>query len=78
MYRLWKGRKVEIWNVDKTKILGEGIYIGSERGYSKVFGYMGWIPKFRLKNRKVIYGFECWWIPSAITKKLLKEKLCQA
>ena len=68
--RLWKGRKVEIWNATCTKKLGIGMYIGSERCYLTEAGkevYIGWTPKFKL-GKKVICGFECWWIPVSETK----------
>lgn len=70
-YKLWRGRKVEIWSPDGRKFLGTGKYIGSEQ-HSFDFGEVGrqiWIPKFRL-NEKIYYGWECWWIPTSVAKRL--------
>jgi len=70
MYRLRKGRKVKIFDVDQTTFLGIGVYIGAE----KVEGMRLWIPRFKLGRRK-IWGCECWWIPETITNRIEKKAM---
>jgi hypothetical protein len=57
MYRLWKGRKVRIFSATRNKELGIGTFINHKMTSLGVT-----TPKFRL-GRKIIYGYECYWIP---------------
>jgi hypothetical protein len=53
---------------DGTKLIGRGKYLGRERidveeddSEEVIFSFDS--PKIELNNGKIIYGFECWWIP---------------
>jgi len=65
VYKKRKGMKVEIYDAQFEKKLGIGTYIGSRR--IGLQGLKYWIPRFKL-GRKIIYGYECWWIPVSKTK----------
>jgi hypothetical protein len=67
MYKRRKGMKVEIWSADKKKKLGIGIYLDSKTKVS-LFGMKMNMPRFKL-GRKIIYGYQCWWIPLSEIKK---------
>ena len=76
-YTLNKGTKVlitsVIWNgpMDKSKLLGKGTYIGYDRVHA--WGQTFNTPKFRL-GRKIIRGYECWWIPASVAQRSTKSK----
>jgi hypothetical protein len=62
-YKLWKGRKVEIYSVNQKEKLGIGVYIGSDR----ITGFRIknlFTPKFRI-GKRIIRGYECFWIPES-------------
>ena len=67
-YTLRKGStRVLIFSVDKRKKIGEGLYIGTKK-------WSGWdMPRFRV-GRRVIWGYECWWIPVKVARDI--EKKC--
>ena len=33
------------------------------------------IPKFKLEDGKIVYGYECWWIPLDLAEQVEKEVL---
>ena len=49
---------------DQSEILGVAKYKGEVDGS----------PSFKLKGR-LIYGYECWWIPEKEAKNVIKEVL---
>ena len=71
-YRLWKGRKVEIWDalLRRSKPLGIGRYIRSDRIEDTNY----WTPVFRM-DRKIIKGYECWWLPLSVAEKIKSASL---
>ena len=66
MYRMWKGRKAKIFASDGKTYLGIGKYVGKRlrEGF--------YVSTFKL-GRKLVYGYECWWIPVSIAEKVEKE-----
>lgn len=67
---IWKKRKgmrVEIWDAEQKNKLGIGIYINSKK--IDFYGHKFWTPRFRM-GRKIIHGYECWWIPIKYTVRI--------
>lgn len=64
-YRLWKGRKVQLWQKGKQykKLIGIGFYKGAERRY----GFDRWIKLFEIIDGQykgnLITELECEWNP---------------
>ena len=64
-YRLWKGRKVQLWKKGNQykQLIGIGFYKGAERRY----GFDKWIKLFKIiegKNKgELISELECDWNP---------------
>lgn len=58
--KLYKGRKVLIYDKINYKFIGKGIYLGSERFLEKDLT-SNWYPVFKLKGDKLIYGFDYNW-----------------
>ena len=56
--------KILIISGDQSEILGVAKYKGDVDGS----------PSFKLKGR-LIYGYECWWIPEKESEKVRKEVL---
>jgi hypothetical protein len=71
-YKVRKGQKIKLFSPDKKTELGVGRYIGSE-----VVGFRGfrfWIPKFKF-GRKILRGYQCYWIPQGVAEKIKREAL---
>lgn len=67
-YRMWKGRKVQIWNMDRKRFIGIGIYIGSQRMVIEGDTLeSAWIKIFEIQTGKfknhTITELECKWNP---------------
>ena len=67
-YTLKKGTQVLITSADQSKLLGKGKYIGYDRIHATDMGMTFNTPKFRL-GRKIIRGYECWWIPLSVARR---------
>jgi hypothetical protein len=70
-YTIRKGQSVIISSADQKKLLGIGKYVGYKK--VRIFGTVCNIPKFRM-GKRIIYGYECWWIPESVSKKILKKQ----
>ena len=67
--KLKKGEKVKLFEVvegDK-KMTGEATYVGEETISIEV-------PKFETAGGRVVYGYECWWIPTIEAEKVEKDE----
>ena len=71
MYKMRKGMKADIFSADKKKRLGIGIYVKSKQ--INFFGSKIWMPGFKV-GKKIIWGYQCWWIPLSEIKRRLKAK----
>lgn len=75
-YNLRKGRKVRVFSGDQKRDLGIWEYCGAERigsTFKKGRTIPYFVPKFK-QGRKRIRGYECWWVPLNIAKKLDKKR----
>ena len=69
------GETVLVFEPDNpTKLIGKGKYLGEEQinveedDSDKIVTSFA-SPKIELEDGKIIYGFECWWIPEDMYKE---------
>lgn len=68
----WKvkaGDRLRVQLCDKKETVTEGTLLGL-----KAKSPLGLeVPKIRLKSRKIVYGYECWWLPLKTALKMEKK-----